>query len=69
MIDFIQTLPMQIEAVWFSKLTGTAVIYLVNRYTFGIFFVSNLVYVSSGTASDKTYVSFFVVDHREKESH
>lgn len=63
MIDFVQTLPMQIEAVWLSKMTGTAVIYLVNRYAFGMSFILTLVSGSFGTASDKTYVNFFVVDH------
>lgn len=63
MIDFVQTLPIQIEAAWSRKSTGSAVIYLVNRYTFGMSIILSLVPLSSGTASDKTYVSFFVVGH------
>ncbi|EIM81217.1 uncharacterized protein STEHIDRAFT_125481 [Stereum hirsutum FP-91666 SS1] len=54
MIDFVQTLPIQIEAAWSRKSTGSAVIYLVNRYTFGMSIILSLVPLSSGTASDKT---------------
>lgn len=61
MVDFVQTLPMQIEAVWLRKFTGSAVIYLVNRYMFGLSIILSLVPLTSGSASDKMYVSSFVI--------
>lgn len=45
---------MEIEAVWSSKLTGTAVMFLVNRYVFGIFNIIVLVSLNPISASDKT---------------
>lgn len=53
-VDFVQTLPMQIEAVWLRKLTGTSVIYLTNHFTAGMTFVLALVGNSPGSASNKT---------------
>lgn len=41
-LDFIQTLPMEVVAVWSSKVSGAAVIFLLNRYVFGVSIVLTL---------------------------
>ncbi|EIM82967.1 uncharacterized protein STEHIDRAFT_160579 [Stereum hirsutum FP-91666 SS1] len=54
MFDFIQTLPMEIEGVWSSRPTGTAAIFLVNRYCFGMSLILQLVIGSPVSATDKS---------------
>lgn len=44
---------MEISIVWSRKPTGTAVIFLLNRYIFGIYLILNAVSVSPGSVSDK----------------
>lgn len=38
--DWVQTVPMEIDAVWFSKTTGPKVLFFVNRY--GLWIASGL---------------------------
>lgn len=56
MYDYIHTLPMEINAVWSSKASGTAFIFLMNRYSYGVGLILELVTGSPGSASDKRYV-------------
>lgn len=53
MFDLLQTLPMEISIVWSRKLTGTAVIFLLNRYIFGIYLIVAVVSESPGSVSDE----------------
>lgn len=52
-LDFIQTLPMEIQAVWFGKLSGPAILFLVNRYSFGISVIVEVLFSGPGSATDK----------------
>ncbi|EIM83441.1 uncharacterized protein STEHIDRAFT_113570 [Stereum hirsutum FP-91666 SS1] len=53
-IDFFQTLPMEIDSVWLNKMNGTAIIFLVNRYVFALYLILGLAYGVPGSASDKS---------------
>lgn len=53
MFDFIQTLPMEIEGVWSGRPSGTATIFLANRYCFGMSLILQLVIGSPVSATDK----------------
>lgn len=52
-VDFFQTLPMEIQVVWSTKLTGTAILFLVNRYAFGVANTFNLATTFFGPLSDE----------------
>lgn len=44
---------MEISIVWSRKPSGTAVIFLLNRYMFGIYLILNAVFVIPGSVSDE----------------
>lgn len=44
---------MEISIVWSSKPTGTAVIFLLNRYIFGIYLIMITLFSSPGSVSDE----------------
>ncbi|EIM86080.1 uncharacterized protein STEHIDRAFT_111622 [Stereum hirsutum FP-91666 SS1] len=54
LLDLLQTLPMEINIVWSSKPTGTAVIFLLNRYIFGIYLIMITLFSSPGSVSDES---------------
>lgn len=54
LVDFFDTLTMEIEAVWKRKMTGTAMIFIVNRYAFAANLIVNLISAMPGFASNRT---------------
>lgn len=58
MLDYLETLPMEIEAVWpnLRHPTGIAIIYLLNRYLFGLSSILNLLTIIPGSTTNTTYV-------------
>ena len=55
-LDFIQTLPTEINVVWSRPLSGTALIFLVNRYSFLIYQCIQLFGEMPGTTSNSMQV-------------
>lgn len=53
MTDFVYTLPMEIEAIWSRNVTGTSILYLVNRYAYGLSLIMITVLDAPGSRSDK----------------
>lgn len=51
-IDFLQTLPMEIEAVWSRTLTGTKILFLLNRYSFALYLFGTLRIILPGAVSN-----------------
>ncbi|EIM85378.1 uncharacterized protein STEHIDRAFT_111971 [Stereum hirsutum FP-91666 SS1] len=54
LVDFFDTLTMEIEAAWKGRMTGTAIIFIVNRYAFAGNLIVQLVFQKPGLASNKT---------------
>lgn len=59
--DYIQTLPMEITVAWSRKPTGAAVIFLINRYAFGIYLTLQLAFQMPGSASDLRYLHIVTI--------
>lgn len=51
--DYLQTLPMEIQAIWSRKLTMTSLLFLLNRYTMPFQAIS-LIYVNSPATAHPT---------------
>ncbi|EIM85383.1 uncharacterized protein STEHIDRAFT_158018 [Stereum hirsutum FP-91666 SS1] len=56
LVDFFDTLTMEIEAVWKGRITGTAMIFIVNRYAFAANLIVTLIPQMPGFASNSTVV-------------
>lgn len=50
--DFSQTFPVEVDIVWPGKVTGTKIIYLFNRYAFGISMLLQAISVLPGSTSE-----------------
>lgn len=62
-LDYVQTLPMEIEAVWSSRLTGASIVFLLNRYVFAASLILSILYQGPGSASDKRYIFSPISQH------
>lgn len=51
--EYIQTLPMEIEAVWKKKISGTSFLFLINRYSFLVYFMAQTYSNLPGSATDQ----------------
>ncbi|EIM79469.1 uncharacterized protein STEHIDRAFT_173101 [Stereum hirsutum FP-91666 SS1] len=59
--EYIQTLPMEIEAVWNRKMSGTSFLFLINRYSFLVFFIAQTYSNLPGSATDQECSRVFLV--------
>ncbi|KAJ3805350.1 hypothetical protein F5876DRAFT_17795, partial [Lentinula aff. lateritia] len=51
--DHIETLPTEFRSIWKRKMTGTSVLFLINRYMFFLFLVLQAVFNLPGNGTDK----------------
>ncbi|KAH7870563.1 uncharacterized protein C8R40DRAFT_1010359, partial [Lentinula edodes] len=51
--DHIETLPTEFRSIWKRKMTGTSVLFLINRYMFFLFIVLQAVFNLPGNGTDK----------------
>lgn len=58
MFDFVQTFPMEVDSVWSCKLTGSAALFLVNRYGFLMYQILSIIVIIRGTLSGHSWVLF-----------
>lgn len=51
-LDYIQTLPMEVEAIWMNKMSATSILFLLNRYVFIWYLVCQIIFGMPGTMSN-----------------
>ncbi|EIM81702.1 uncharacterized protein STEHIDRAFT_115077 [Stereum hirsutum FP-91666 SS1] len=60
-LDYLQTLPMEIEAIWMKKMSGSSLLFLLNRYLFIVYLVCQTISETPGTMSDEACYSLNVI--------
>lgn len=57
MYDYLCTISMEINSSWSRRVTGTNILFLINRHAFLVFIVTYLVFQTPGSATDNVYVT------------
>lgn len=61
LLDYVQTLHMEIGTIWRRRLTATTVLFLMNRYIFAGYLVSMVLSSLPGSSTDDECVARFLV--------
>lgn len=59
--DWTQTLPMEIDTVWFSKTTGPKILFFVNRYGFWISSGLGIIYTVPAFMANKRHATLLIM--------